>query len=353
MKRTCPNPDCQSTHIIKKGYAPKRMSDGYKARKFLCKSCGQRFSSATSDPCFGQKKRHLNDQIDRLLASGMSRNNIARFLGIHRRTVQRRIEFLGKLCKSKNDKLLAEFPPVPEVQFDEMETFEHTKMKPLSVALAVDRATRVILGIEVSQIPANGPLAAKSVEKYGYRRDERRPAMCKMLAGLTPLLADQVHFESDKATWYPQALSAVFGSTERSLDTKDANLDTKDANMDTKNHKSELKKVIQYKHTTYKGRKSCITGQGELKKGKDDPLFPLNHTAAMIRYNMSRMIRRTWCTTKKVEYLIHHLNIYAYHHNLNCINEQKKKKAAEDHPQIEGRVGVEDQELKMALELMF
>jgi len=339
MKRTCPNPDCQSTHIIKKGYAPKRMSDGYKARKFLCKSCGKRFSSATSDPCFGQKKRHLNDQIDRLLASGMSRNNIARFLGVHRRTVQRRIEFLGNLCKSKNDKLLAERPPVPEVQFDEMETFEHTKMKPVSVALAVDRATRVILGIEVSQIPASGLLAKKSVEKYGHRKDERRPAMRKMLAGLTPLLADQVHFESDKATWYPQALSDVFGA--------------KNANMDTKNEKTELKKVIQYKHTTYKGRKSCITGQGELKEGKNDPLFPLNHTAAMIRYNVSRMIRRTWCTTKKVEYLIHHLNIYAYHHNLNCINEQKKKKAAEDHPQIEGGAGVEDQELKMALELIF
>jgi len=252
-------------------------------------------------------------------------------LGVHRRTVQRRIEFLGKQCKSKNDKLLAECQPVPEVQFDEMETFEHTKMKPVSVALAVDRATRVILGIEVSQIPANGLLAAKSVEKYGHRKDERRPAMGKMLAGIAPLLADQVHFESDKATWYPQVLSDVFG--------------TKNAHTDTKNEKSELEKVIQYKHTTYKGRKSCITGQGELKEGKNDPLFPLNHTAAMIRYNVSRMIRRTWCTTKKVEYLIHHLNIYAYHHNLNCINEQKKKK--------EGREGAEDHELKMSLELIF
>ena len=47
-----------------------------------------------------------------------------------------------------------------------------------------------------------------------------------------------------------------------------------------------------------------------------DPLFALNHTAAMFRANVNRLIRRTWCTTKKRERLADHLTLYMAHHNL-------------------------------------
>jgi hypothetical protein len=58
-------------------------------------------------------------------------------------------------------------------EFDDMETFEHTKLKPLSVTLAVQYQTRRILGFQVSQMPAKGLLAQKAFEKYGYREDKR------------------------------------------------------------------------------------------------------------------------------------------------------------------------------------
>ena len=47
-----------------------------------------------------------------------------------------------------------------------------------------------------------------------------------------------------------------------------------------------------------KGEKAAITGQGELKKKQRDPLFSINHTLAMLRANINRLVRRTWCTTK-------------------------------------------------------
>ena len=46
-----------------------------------------------------------------------------------------------------------------------------------------------------------------------------------------------------------------------------------------------------------------------------DPLFSLNHTCAMLRANVNRLIRRTWCTTKKLQPLIDHLEIYTKYHN--------------------------------------
>ena len=62
--------------------------------------------------------------------------------------------------------------PIYNLQFDDFITSDHTKMKPLSVSIAVDATKRIILGAEVSRIPAFGHLAEKS-RKYadlGYRR---------------------------------------------------------------------------------------------------------------------------------------------------------------------------------------
>jgi hypothetical protein len=52
-----------------------------------------------------------------------------------------------------------------------------------------------------------------------------------------------------------------------------------------------------------------------LKKIGRDPLFAVNHTAAMIRDHVSRLVRKTWCTTKKRARLRGHLLLYAVWHN--------------------------------------
>ena len=68
-------------------------------------------------------------------------------------------------------------------------------------------------------------------------------------------------------------------------------------------------------YNQYLGQKGCVAGQGELKKAAFDPIFSINHTFAMMRANVSRLIRKTWNTTKKVDGLIDHLNIYVWMHN--------------------------------------
>jgi hypothetical protein len=67
-------------------------------------------------------------------------------------------------------------------------------------------------------------------------------------------------------------------------------------------------------HVTFKGRRGCVVGQGELKAGGFDPLFSLNHTCAMQRDKVKRLSRRTWCTTKKPERLQHLADLFAYFH---------------------------------------
>ena len=72
--------------------------------------------------------------------------------------------------------------------------------------------------------------------------------------------------------------------------------------------------VIQ--HRSVRG---SLTGQGELKRTGWDPLFNINHTLAMLRDNIKRLTRRTWCTTKQQSALEDVIAIYVHFHNSRLI----------------------------------
>jgi hypothetical protein len=80
-----------------------------------------------------------------------------------------------------------------------------------------------------------------------------------------------------------------------------------------------VRKSIQWYFLTYKGARAKRYGLGELKEEYPDPLFSINHTLAMLRAGMSRLIRRTWNTTKLQKYLQQHLNVYMYYHNCRIL----------------------------------
>jgi len=197
--------------------------------------------------------------------------------------VVRKFRFLAEQCRKSQAEFLSQFEKnkLSEVIFDEMETFEHTKFKPLSVPLAVT-PQRQILAVEVAQMPAKGLLAAKARKKYGFRKDERPAALRRLLQRLKQVTSEDATFKSDQNPSYPFLLHRAFPHA---------------------------------RHETTKGGRSCIVGQGELKKLGWDPIFSLNHTAAMLRANMNRLFRRTWCTTKTASGLSDHLALYTHFHN--------------------------------------
>jgi hypothetical protein len=46
-----------------------------------------------------------------------------------------------------------------------------------------------------------------------------------------------------------------------------------------------------------------------------DKMFSLNHTCARLRHDMSRMARKTWVTTKIIEGLQEHLDLFIAYYN--------------------------------------
>ncbi|MGZ3702815.1 MAG: hypothetical protein ACXWSD_13580, partial [Bdellovibrionota bacterium] len=94
--------------------------------------------------------------LRKLLCSGVSQRRCAKILSLNRKTVVEKFLFMAIHAEFflRRFNLLQE--PAHTIEFDDLETFEHTKLKPLSITLAVESGTRRILGVEVSRMAANG-----------------------------------------------------------------------------------------------------------------------------------------------------------------------------------------------------
>jgi transposase-like protein len=268
-----------------------RKCDQKRLQRFRCYDFKRTFSEAKLSRCYYQKKRHLNWTIFQSLVSGLSQRRLALNLRVNRKTIVRKFLLIGEASIEQlleTNKLEAK---ALNVQFDDLETIEHSKCKPLSVTMAVEADTRRILSFRVARMPAKGLLAEISRKKYEPRKDERPKAREELFTELKDLVSEYALFKSDMNPHYGPDVKKHFPKSE---------------------------------HQTFKGRRGCVVGQGELKAGGFDPIFSLNHTFAMTRANMNRLFRRSWCTTKLPERLTLHFAMYAVFHNLFLIRSSRK-----------------------------
>lgn len=172
----------------------------------------------------------------------MSQRRIALLILANRKTVVRKIRFLARLARLEHADLLHRLSDdeqkLSSVQFDDLETSEHTKSKPLSIALAVEPKTRKILSHHVSRMPAKGLLAEKARTKYGSRKDERPQGWARLARDLSPILQPGAKLPSDENPHIPNHVLSYLPNTL---------------------------------HATCKGKRGCSTGQGELKRIGFDP----------------------------------------------------------------------------------
>jgi hypothetical protein len=167
-----------------------------------------------------------------------------------------------------------------KLQVDELETFHHTKCKPLSVVLVVNEKHR-LLEAKVAEMPAKGKLAAFSRKKYGFRKDERREKLSEALKSVRDKLSYPPSIiESDANPSYPGQFARYFFGV----------------------------KFRQYNQSKKEKRRSRL--HENLHKKEFDPLFAVNHKCALLRRRINRLARRTWCTTKKPENLQLHLDLF-------------------------------------------
>lgn len=218
------------------------------------------------------------------MCSNVSQRRAALLLKVHKTTVARKFQYLGEKYRLKNQKWRQSLPQqsVMHIQFDDLITIEHTKLKPLTVTAAINVKTREILGVKVGKIPAFGHLAKLARKKYGLRENQHLMTLNDVFKKIQPLLSSHLIIETDDHRNYPKVIGSYAPNAH---------------------------------HIAHKGGRSAVYGQGELKKLEYDPLFGINHTYAMFRGNINRLIRKSWCTTKIPEKLQLHLEMYMWFHN--------------------------------------
>jgi hypothetical protein len=212
----------------------------------------------------------------------MSLNRTAKNLGIDRKTVYSRFHWLSNLAEKQFHEFLKSLKTCQTLYFDEMESIEHTKLKPLTIPLLVNEAQQ-ILGIDCGRIPAKGHLAEISRNKYGERDSEAKEKL-------------QAAFELLPKNFSPQQVRS--------------------------DGKPSYQAMVQQRwpgvpHEVHTRKPSKKMEQPFLLSEKRvfDPMFALNQRCAKLRADINRLIRRSWSTTKKIENLRRHLMLYACYNN--------------------------------------
>ena len=194
-------------------------------------------------------------------------------VGYSKRTVDKRLKYLADQSAKAHDEAIAEKKfETSCVQVDEMETYEHTRCKPLFIAMAVRHKTGEILGMEVAKMPVKGLLAKVGKTKYKWTSDERERAFKKLMRRISPCIKPTITFKSDSHKRYTGWITDIFP------------------------------------HAMHEKHKRVKTPKGSPKPF--DPLFKVNNTCAKMRNDIARLARKKWVTTKSEGSLQNHLWLY-------------------------------------------
>ncbi len=290
----CPNTHCPTrTHTRpftyqRRGYF-RRKCDGRTVQRFSCRSCAQRFSSQTFRFDYRWRKPRLHLRVFDLFVSKVTMRQMARITRVRRPTVERRLLRIGSHCKEFHRFVLHEAGRAGLLQgvfqLDELETFEtDRRLKPVTMPVLIERHSYFVVYGSTAPLGARGRLAPhlkKRKERYeaaeGRRRSGSVRAVRECLSEWARVHRRGVgmHLQSDRKSSYRrlflQAAGDQFGS-----------------------------------HTTESSRR---------RRDYGNLLFPINHTLAMMRDGISRLVRRSWGAAKLRERLEVHFWIWAAYRN--------------------------------------
>ena len=273
----CPNRHCPEHHAPRPRFFVRRGSYKPLCRphpvpRFQCRTCRRGFSRQTFRADYRDHRPDLNAKVFLSLATGLGLRQTARNVGLSYRCTELKFRKIARHLRRLNLNLRGLLGD-PDLQFDELETFEGRRnTRPLSLPLLIERKTRFVIWGEAAPIRPSGRMS--EARKRAIREDERRFGRRKDLSGRSVLRTLRrgaslcpgdcvVHLSTDEKTTYPMAARAAFGP-----------------------------RPVQHEQTN-----------SQLARETWNPLFPINHTEAMIRDHQGRLRRDTWLASKKRRYL--------------------------------------------------
>lgn len=253
--------------------------------RFKCKTCKRTFSRQTFRADFRDHRPHLNRRLLSLLTAGVGLRQSARVLGLTRRCTELKFRKLARHLRRLNLNLQVELPPGAVLQFDELESFEGKRnTRPLSVPILIERKSRFVIWAESASIRPHGRMSKQRIlairrdeRRHGPRRNNSARSVVRTLRRGAALISEGtlVTLESDEKLTYPLHARAAFDG-----------------------------RPLIHRRTN-----------SELARLTWNPLFPINHTEAMLRDLLGRLRRQSWLASKKRRYLDLGLQVWIAYRN--------------------------------------
>ena len=287
----CPNRLCENHRRPVARFFRRRGSYQPKCRprpvpRFQCKHCGLGFSRQTFRMDYRDHKPHLNQSLFLSIASGLGIRQSCRNLHLSLRCTELKLRKISRHLRRLNLNLRGMLDEDAVLQFDEVKTFEGRRnTRPLTVPVLIESDSRFIIWAESAPIRPRGKMTkrrlraiAEEEQRFGPRRDRSGRAIARTLVRGAAMVASGVRpiMHTDEKLNYPHHLEQAFG-------------------------------VNGVEHVRTNSR---------IRRDTRNPLFPINHTEAMVRDLLGRLRRRSWLASKARRYLDHGLQLHAAYRNL-------------------------------------
>ena len=288
----CPYHDCPSHagspfRYRRRGFF-RRFCDQRTVQRFQCLACKRGFSEQTLRLDWRLKRPDLLVPIFKDRVSKVTHRQSARNLACSRSTEERHFRRLAAHCKAFHETHLKKAPAGggrgERFLLDEAETYEHhRKLKPLTVPVLIERHSGFMIYAMAGMLPPRGrrtPAEERQLERQIASEGKRRSESYKLVKAAFELLLEvapkdrPITVLTDEKPSYATILRRVFGE-----------------------------------------RCSHLRTPSTRKRDLGNPLWPINHTMARLRDNISRLVRETWAASKKRRWLAGQLDIMVCYRN--------------------------------------
>ena len=266
-----------------------RQCDGRWVRRFSCNTCDRRFSTQTFKTDFRWRKPKLHFHVYDLFISKVTIRQIARIKKVRRPTIERRLLRLGRVCKDFHSVCLGQAKAkgglFGEFVLDELETYEtDRRLSPVTMPVVVQRHSFFVVHGETAPLPARGKLS----EYHRRKKEARDEKVGKRKSG---------------------SKEAVRNTLQRLRSVHSRNWGISLATDKKTTYRTEFIKIAGPQFRCHR------TTSSKAKRDRANLLFPINHTFAMMRDSISRLVRRTWAASKLRQRLDLHFWIWVTYRN--------------------------------------
>lgn len=260
---------CNSENLKKRGSYQTKTG---KVQRYQCKACSKLQSKRTFSDNYRMRKQRMAKKIEAMYCERMSLRGIGRVLKVNRKTVEKYFLKMAKKAEIENLKNLDNREIVTSyIQFDSLETFEHTKRRPLGIHISIRAKTGELISAKVHKTDIRALAVSQTKIREWNSQTNQMQSLCEML------LETKKAFNRINTTIACDGYRPQINLTKKICDESFVNV-----SVLPENKKIDL-------------------------------------TMLKLRNDISRLSRKSLCSTKKAERLQNHLDLYINYNNKNRI----------------------------------